>query len=288
MSKKFGLGYVKDAPHKRTQKSSRLLLGVSPTSPAAASLQQFEGAILDQGRSGSCTFHGTPQALWVTFKAAGTPLPFMPSPHIGYGIIRVLERASASVALTDSGAMPADIKTVIDTYGISPIQAPTPDGRYSDIWTADDVAGIANAPPPNINVEPVLADLEQAGTEIVADAYRIDETEADFTTQIMAAISGVTNNGVGRACGIGVFVDSAFMNYDGSTPMNTVNLTDPNGGGHWLALTYYYTMADGTLVFGGPNSWGSSWGKAGHYEVTAAWLKASVSDIYVFTIGAAQ
>jgi len=258
-------GYIPDSDVKRRQKDSRLRFGATPAAPNAASLATFRAPIMDQGPLGSCTGHGTAQAVFTAAAAAGAPLPFVPSPDLLYKLVRVLERQSAATALTDSGAMPSDILTVLRLYGVKAIAAPTSDGRYSD------------CDPATVNDEPDLLSMEAAGLKLLTGEYRVDETAADFGAQLRAAIAAK------HTAGIGVFVDSAFMAYDGSSPVSVVNLSDPNGGGHWLSLDYYYQTGYG-YVYGGPNSWGGAWGKAGCYEITETCLASIVSDILLFPV----
>lgn len=286
------LGYIPDPDHKRRQKDSMLRLGSAPTVPQQAGLSQFRAPFINQGMTGHCTGAGTAQAVYTSAAAGGAPLPFVPSPKLFYALARVLERQSAMQPLTDSGAMPSDLLTVLRQYGASPIQTPTPDGRYDDVWGPNDVAGLPNAPLPNVNDEPSLLDLEQSGLKLLTGEYRIDETNPGFASQIQASIAS------NAAAGIGVFVDSAFMRWDGSTgPINNIDLTDPNGGGHWLSLDYYYyDPHTGLLVFGGPNSWGEGWPlrpmaynrspfwQPGCYEITAACLKKVMSDCLLFPV----
>jgi hypothetical protein len=283
-------GYIPDdAARRKQQKSATLKFGASPTVPTQASLAKFRAPIFDQGQTGSCTGHGTAQAVYTSMNAAGSPLPFVPSPRIIYGTARTLERASASIALTDSGAMPTDLLTVLRTYGIAPIGPMSPDGRFSDIWSTDDVWGLATPPPPNVNVDMDLLDLESSGLRLLTGEYRVDEGASSFGPQLSASIAGMA------AGGIGIFVDTAFMNWNPSTgPIQRINLADPNGGGHWLSCDYFYTDPQLGLILGGPNSWGQlNWPSGGPpprspywvpgcYEMTATCLQSVCSDCLLF------
>jgi hypothetical protein len=287
-------GYIPDADHKRRQKDSTLRFGASPTVPSQDSLASFRAPLFNQGATGSCTFHGTPQAVYTSAAASGNTLPFVPSPRVGYALVRILERQDASQPLTDSGAMPSDLLTVLRQFGVSPIQAPAPDGRYSDIMGPDDVAALNLYPPvtivPNVNDEPSLLDLETSGLKLLTGEYRIDERNPNFAAQIQASIASKA------AAGIGIFVDSAFMNWNPSSgPIDSIDLNDPQGGGHWLSLDYHYTDASVGVVFGGPNSWGSAWPSGGPppsspfwtpgcYEITARCLAKVMSDCLLFPV----
>jgi hypothetical protein len=263
----YKLGYTPDRHGLRSlAKSSRALLGVT-TPPKGASMQQYEYLILDQNNSGSCTGHGTAQALYTSYGAAARPLPFCPSPRVLYATVRMLELQSSSELLTDSGAMPTDLITVVNKWGISPMKAPTPDGYNSDVWSG------------NVNNKVTLLDLETSGLALQVEPHRVDETASDFATQLQLSIYADT------AAGVGIFVDTMnFMSYDGSAPVWKINRSDPNGGDHWIAVTYYYTDSTNRLIFGGPNSWGTGYGKAGHWEMTADCLQSVCSDCLLFPV----
>ena len=259
-------GYIPDADVKRRQKDAGLLLRAS-SNPPQATLESYEAPIMDQGPVSSCTGHGTAQGVYTSMLASGLSAAsqFVPSPRVLYALARTLERQSNTQALTDSGAMPSDLLTVLRQYGIQPIAAPTSDGRYSDVE------------PANVNAEVSLLDLEISGLKLLTGEYRVDETAGSAVAQIQAAIASKI------ACGIGIFVDTGFMQWNpASGPIASIDLGDPQGGGHWLALTSYYTLPSGVVVLRGPNSWGAGWGSAGHYEITASALQSALSDCLIF------
>lgn len=269
------LGYVPDAPHLRALFAK--LTGAAQHS-AAASSESLEGSILDQNDTGSCTGHGTSQWLQVTYAKAGRPLPFRPSPRGVYGITRGIDRASGLLpgqplpALQDCGGMPASVMIACAQFGILPLVMPSPSGFQSDIDST------------NVNDELKLGDFEKASSELLQAARLIDPTDAAFQDNLAAAIEQT------GAAGIGIFVDAGFQGYTPATgPVQSINLQDPNGGGHWLALTSFRTAtpADialgipaGALIFRGPNSWTAQWGDAGHFEITGPCLKTVCSDCY--------
>jgi hypothetical protein len=278
------LDYRPDTDAKRAQTKSfrHLLRAALPTMllaaalPPSTSLRKWECERMDQGPFGSCTGHGTAQGLAVSCGAAGTPLGFVASPYGIYTNARCMEAAGSAAPLTDSGAMPADVMTGLAQLGVMPIHAPTSDGRYSDVDSDD------------IDAKPTLAQLEAEAQHLVVGEYRIDETSPDAMDQVAAALAGL-HGGPSCAVGIGVFVDTAFMQWTAKKDAggNTTNpldappdQSDPNGGGHWVAVVGYVKTATG-YVFDVVNSWGEAWGDGtGHIQVTDKWLKAAVSDIY--------
>ena len=282
------LGYLPDTDdRRRRQKPSTLKFGASPAVPAQASLASYRIPIFDQGQTGSCVGHGTAMGVATSANAAGAPLGFVPSPGLAYKLARVLERTSNSIPLADGGSMPTDVLTVLLNWGIKPIGPMAPDGRNSDVWGPNDQN---NGALPNVDTEPTLNELEDSGLCLLAGEYRIDETATNAVGQIQAAVSS------GFSVGVGIFVDTAFMSWDPSTgPIRSVNLQDPQGGGHFPVVDYYYTMADGTVVVGGPNSWSTNWPGVGGavpsplwtpgcWEMTAPCFMSVLSDALIFQV----
>jgi len=276
-------GYTPDTLDKRTQKDVRAMLAKmgATTLPGTVSYRSNEAAILDQGQTGSCTGHGTAQGIYIGAALQNVPLGFVPSPLTTYGVTRSLERTSNTTPLTDSGAMPSDVMTAVGRYGVRPMAAPTPDGRNSDIWSAIDVAGVNNAPAANVNSEVDFLTLEQAGQKLIVGEYRIDESASDLVALAQQCLA------VGKApIGVGIFVDSQVMNFTASSaPVGPPNTNDPNGGGHWICIVGYRasTMVPGTVDWEIVNSWGDSYGDAGHFWAQQAWIQ-SASDLYGWTI----
>jgi hypothetical protein len=285
-----GIGYIPDKLATRAaQRDSREVFDSSTATGDEASLAASRAATLDQGQNGACTGAGTSMILYVS---SGAKLPFFPSPRVNYGVVRILELPSATAPLTDSGAMPSDLIAVVNQWGIVPMgfgaKCPTPDGRNFDLWSDADTGGSS---PANVNDKPDLLALETAGETLEVVPLRVDETSADFGAQLKASINAKT------AAGIGIFVDTAFQNWDPSTgPIRSIDLNDPQGGGHWLELDYFYTLS-GELVLGGVNSWSDMWPqssgrspspfwKPGGWEMTLTCLKTTCSDCLLFPVSA--
>lgn len=276
--RRFGRGYRPDPKHFRTQRSSRALHTGAIALPEAFSAEHHEAPILDQNACGSCGGHGTAQALVVSHSYAGRPLGFVPSPGDIYRVTRAIERARdtpsamALPALEDVGVYPSDVMHALERWGVRPMRAPSPLGFATDV---DQL---------NVNNEVDLADLEESGKRIVTGQYRVDETAPDMVEQLCASLLKC------GAVGIGVFVDTSFELWSpASGPLRAIDLDleDPAGGGHWLAVTSYRTLANGTKAFRGPNSWTEAWGDRGHFEIDEDWLRLSCSDLIVFNTEAA-
>lgn len=275
----YGAGYIPDRTATRLmQADSRWYY--SSTTVADCSLKNYRGPQLDQNYTSSCVGHGTAQAVYTSSGAAGALLPFFPSPRIGYAIVRTLELnvypPATSQPLTDSGAMPSDLVAVAQKWGFAPIgfgctpaMPPTPDGYYTDCYQG------------NVNDKPSFADLEAAGMTMNIDALRVDESSTDFGAQISASLQNKA------ALGVGLFVDSAFIQWNGNSPVTSIDTSDPNGGGHWLQMDTIYTSG-GVVIVGGDNSWGSRWGKRnglyGEWEMTLDCLRQVCSDCLAFQV----
>lgn len=273
----YSRGYIRDPLHKRTQKPALALLGAPIGDvPPSASLEDFEAPIFDQGMTSSCLGHGTAQGIYTAFAAHGDKMPWVPSPAGIYTVARCVGRRLAAVKqsvfppatlppLTDSGAMPADAMRAISLWGVRPMGqlAPT---RFSDQLVTE------------VNLEPKLGALMDDAETLLVGEYRIDETAPDMIGQVCAAIVH------GYPVGIGIFVDTTFEQWTKDRPIIGVpNMMDQNGGGHWMVLTSYKTLPDGTRAFRGPNSWGPQWGDAGHFVASEAWLR-SAWDLYVLNV----
>lgn len=274
MSHTIGI-YTKDHPVLRSQRDARIHLeGASASNtPTRYSLESFEAPIEDQGPTSACVGHGTSQAIYTSYAAAGQPLTFVPSPNLIYKLARILNRVSPAMALADDGAMPAFAIAALGGFGVTAMEAQSPDGRNSDVT------------PQNVNTEPSFLELETSGLKLVTGQFRVNETSDTFGEQVAAAISGANGKAPCSVC-FGAFVDTQnFMAYDGNAPIQNIDTSDPQGGGHWFVGDYYYTDSTLGLIIGGPNSWGGGWGKAGHFEIVASVLQRVTSDCYLMNVG---
>ena len=247
--------------------------------PAACDLAAYEPHRLDQGQSGSCTAHAFSGSTSTACRKASIAVGFEPSPREMYATTRGLERSMQTPAgqtlapLTDSGAEPADVFTAGSTFGTSPMLGPTPDGRNSDIWSANDTTTL----PENVNNEPDGNQLQTAGTTFVTGEYAIDPKSANVSDVCAAAIAS------GFPIYVAFFCDTAFEQLQAGQVAVPPNVNDPQGGGHAVYLSGYKTNSDGTRTFFLSNSWGNSWCDNGRCLVSEAWLKATW-ELYVMDV----
>jgi hypothetical protein len=156
-------------------------------------------------------------------------------------------------ALEDQGSMPSDAWAGVEKWGLA---------AYEDRPTSDDTA----------NREPRLGMVESASEVILTGAYRIDDVGS---ARILAIKTALAN---GFPVALAIQVDMAFEEWDGKNPLGA---PDPSQilGGHYVYLTSYDTLSTGKTVFGGPNSWTTSWGDAGFLLGDEAFILGA-TDIY--------
>ena len=211
---------------------------------------------MDQGQSGTCHAHSLAAAVWCALTASGVTPSFVGSPRqlaaCTYADVR--GPGSPMQPLQDTGADLQDDSTALATWGLAPIQAPTSDGRFSDV-EAD--------PASNIFPEPDLSRLELV--QQLSGEYAI-AVDANAPRLVASCIDA------GIPVQIGIFVDSAFESLTAEQVAQPANQRDPNGGGHALYISGYRTNATGQLEFRVENSWGSSWCDGGACWASTAWL----------------
>jgi hypothetical protein len=284
-------GYKRDTPtHRKAQTDVRRhLVGFyNQTVPDAFSLRTYAAPTFDQGMTGHCGGAGSAQGLATAsmslsrFNNTAPLIPFIPSPRCIYATTRRIELADPSVPLTDSGIYPTDLIATASYFGVRPMFVTlTPDGRFDDVWGDDDLRGLRNAPPANVNDDPNFADLMTAGLKRTLGEYRIDETQAGFDVLVRQTIA------IAKVpVGVGTFVDSAVMQFTSSSaPVGAPNMNDPNGGGHWIVIDGYRRDPNnpGDWIYDVHNSWGSAYGDAGGFRGNTDWL-AAVTDLIPWTI----
>jgi hypothetical protein len=228
---------------------------VGASVPPSASLQAFEPPRDDQNGYSACTAF----ALSTGLRVAQLPLGFDPSQRGIYGITRsvgrALENKDPLPPLADAGAELADVVAAIGQYGVCPVVVL--EGSTSDITAA------------NVNAEPDLIQLTEAGTKLVVGAYGIDPNQHDVCAAAIAA---------GHPLYIAVYADRGFEAWVPSqapygAPIES-NPPQAGEGGHCMVIDAYSTNTDGSRTWRCVNSWGSGWGDDGTARVSDAFISA--------------
>ena len=230
-------------------------------------LSPLLGQRLNQGRSSACSCHAAASGLWA---ASGRNLPFFPSPHVLYSASGRIE-APCGGLLRDDGRQLCSVLRAIRETGIGPMLAPTPDWRWSDVWTAEDVAGIVRAPPPNVCRDITLDELARC-IRYDAGAHTIDPSSTDLEREIIATLTSPAPAPVL----VGGRVGAAFEELEGDVDAQPDAPDDPQGGGHALLIVGHRPLASsaGHYEFRLANSWGSSWDEDGECWASEAFVRS--------------
>lgn len=240
-------------------------LSVPATLPTSVDLSPMAQTRKNQGQSGSCTAHSASVALYVAQVVAGFAAPVDPSPHVLYSLSGRIE-VPLPGALQDDGRQLADVITAIQQSGLAPQHGPTPDGRNSDVWTAQDTT----AQPPNVCLDATADELAAAARckpELVT--HSIDPSASNVEDLVAAALAAK------MPIYLGTEVGDQFENLSGDTEAQPDTIeNDPDGGGHALVILGYRPAPDGSREYLVINSWGESWDTDGTCWASGAWVKA--------------
>lgn len=209
----------------------------------------------NQGQSSACTAHALVKCVEIVTG-------FIGSEHVLYSLAGT---RGGENPLVDDGRCLSDCLAVIQTMGLAPFEGPSPDGRNSDVWTANDTSV-----PPNVCVAATAAEVGAAFEHVYAGLglNSIDPAGPNVSDLVAACLAA------GGAVYLGTQVGQAFEKLDGATVAQPDPANDPNGGGHALALVGYRAASDASRQFRVQNSWGESWDDAGECWASLAWLQA--------------
>ena len=248
---------------------ARLRAGTA-TLPESVDLGSYWPSILDQNAVGACTAHAIACCVTTAMAAAGKPLGFVPSPLCTYAATRAIERAAAIPggtlpALSDSGAEIADVIAAVSTYGVRPMNAPSPLGFNSDVDTS------------NVLADPDGFGLEVASEKLLYGPYSVDMTQPNASDVLAAALASNIPIDIAFEC------DDAFMQL-GAGGIAVAPIAGPDDGGHSVALTGYQPLTAeqaasvgvpaGTRAFWLTNSWGTQWATAGRVLCAPSFVAA--------------
>ena len=239
----------------RCLRSLRPAHAAALAAPLPAAVDNSRHPDTNQGQSSACTAHALVKCVEIVTGFSG-------SEHVLYSLSGT---RGGENPLVDDGRCLSDCLAVIQTMGLAPFEGPSPDGRNSDVWTADDTSV-----PPNVCVAATAAEIGAASEHVYAGLglNSIDPADSNVSNLVAACLAA------GGAVYLGTQVGQAFEQLGGTTIAQPDPANDPNGGGHALALVGYRTASDGSRQFRVQNSWGESWDDAGECWASLAWLQA--------------
>jgi hypothetical protein len=244
--------------------------GDAPYLLKSIDLEQYLPSVMDQNQTGSCTGHGTSSAIYALHKAAGNPLPYVPSPNGIYSLARSIVRADMTQRellppLQDNGTYPWAVMDVITRWGVRPMRGPNRHGHNSDCEVE------------TINNEPILEDL------VALNKVNVEQIEVGISLEERVAAIGIALMNKHIPC-FGIMCDEQFLDWKPS--MGPSGKPDPYrlAGGHWLCAYGYTTDPDtGEMLLKFRNSWGQDWGQDGNGIGNESFI-ASILNIRVLSL----
>lgn len=246
-------------------------------------LAYLQSPVLDQdskGGTGSCTGHALTSAIEIAHNSANDPLPFHLSPDFLYKNGRAMGRLRSPDGsfppLTDDGAMCSLVLRGAETFGVKRTRAVGPE--------------LSDVDPSTVNDEPDLSDLEEGAIKIPRGDYVIPDCAwgvpfSDVSLELKRTLSATSFQGQhvqGLPVTFGVWVDKAFMNWNGVTALGPSS-TD-SGGGHAMVLIGYQTVGNGKTLWLIRTSWGRFGVPAGNLPYGCIWVNddfiASCTDLF--------
>ena len=207
----------------------------------------------NQGRSSACSAHALT-------KGAELVTGFLGSDHVLYSCTGRLQGDMA-----DTGRRLVDNLTIVRTIGLAPYQGDSPDGRFSDLWTANDTS----ARPANVTTPATDAELAAANGRVIdLGQNSLDPKGADLSDLLVGSLA------IGAPIYLGTQIGQAFEDLGSGIVAQPDPANDPTGGGHALLIVGHRTNADGSRDFLVCNSWGESWSGNGECWASLAWVAA--------------
>jgi hypothetical protein len=218
----------------------------------------------DQGRSSACSAHALNKGIE---NATG----FLGSDHVLY----------SATGSRDVGRRLVDVLATAASIGLAPYEGDSPDGRFSDVWTANDTS----AKPPNVCVAPTDAELSAA----IEHRYdfggnSIDPKSPDLRALVVGTLA------IDSCIYLATQVGRAFESL-GRGQVAAPDVNDPDSGGHALIIDGHMTLApeteaefvtkfgDGfpedTTLVKVASSWGEEWDEDGECWASLAWVASA-------------
>jgi hypothetical protein len=203
-------------------------------------------------------------ATWAAQTAAGQKPRYVGSPLTLASLVYAAEQRGDArpgivlPKLLDTGAQLQDMATALGTWGLAPIQAPTSDGRFSDVPNDSDS-------PDGSFPEADPSQLQIAGSDLISGEYKI---EVDQNASLLCAVA----LDAGFPILLGKLVGSAFQALGPSDIAQPTRATETGKGGHALYLSGYRTVSVSVREWKVRNTWGQRWANNGFVWASEAWL----------------
>ena len=267
-----GYGHIRHSNKFPCGRFSDLKLAAAAPSGAADLRHFVDGEVINQTQTSSCTGCGVAMGATVAMRSHGTVLDMI-SPRGCYGVGRAMDRLINSRGvlppLRDEGCETVQVVSGIQLYGTRPMgPRVVVDGEQVN----------SDCGPGNVNEEPNLSELITSYSTRLLGAHIITSLGARRVVDVSLALDA------GHSVVFGTFVDTAFENYAGGV-FGAAKLSDPDGGGHCMCCLGYSGIGD-DFVGIGRNSWGKSWGDAGDFKFSPAFI-AQWYDVFVLSIAKA-
>ena len=245
--------------------------------------------IFDQGQGGSCVGAGVAAGCYTGMIASNIPFDGIPSPGITWKGTKDRERsmfllpgAGTTIpmpAIVDGGCGTADALLWLAQEGVTKMTtSKTPDGRFYDLWTPADVAGIKGATS-NVSIELSVDELALARQKLLLGPSMLDTGDPSFVLNLKSALL------LGPVWWGGT-VDSQVFNFTStSVPVSPFIATDPNQGGHLMCIQGWRpsVLGDGTDDWEVQDSWGEDYGDTGYLWARQTWAQSG-SDVYAANV----
>jgi hypothetical protein len=271
------LGYKRDAHDPNDYPAERLLgrpLGDSAIVPV--SLLDWRVGVLRQRGASSCVAHAIARAIDVSLRYKARNLPLQPAPprasrRFLYFNGRWAEYAGTALEATahveDSGCYPRNAMRAVKAVGVC----------AESFFPYTDRAQLAGETAEGtINEVPSPAAYHAAFDQMAFTYYRISSVGEARVNEVSRALA------LGHPVVFGMFVDSAFMAWDGATTIDQIDQLDPEGGGHMMCAL---ETNDSEVV--SDNWWDETWGRKGYAHLSYRLFGSSVvTDAYVIETAA--